>query len=76
MDSGSGTTGGGPGKPPCWRTLEESCKGLGSVSLKKKKANTHTVPFGSVIPPQASVWLVMDGIFVMDGMLVPTIAVL
>ena len=28
--------GGGPGKPPCWRTLEESCKGLGSVN------NQHT----------------------------------
>jgi hypothetical protein len=26
--------GGGPGRPPCWRTLKESCKGLGSVSLK------------------------------------------
>ena len=25
------TTGGGPGRPPFWRTLEESCKGLGSV---------------------------------------------
>jgi len=42
MDSGSGTTGGGPGRPPCWRTLEESCKGLGSVSLKNKQP-THTV---------------------------------
>ncbi len=36
--------GGGPGRPPCWRTLEESCKGLGSVSLKKKQP-THT-PWG------------------------------
>jgi hypothetical protein len=26
MDSGWGTTGGGPGRPPFWRTLEESCK--------------------------------------------------
>jgi len=34
--------GGGPGKPPCWRTLEESCKGLGSVSLKNKQP-THTL---------------------------------
>jgi hypothetical protein len=32
--------GGGPGRPPCWRTLEESCKGLGSVSLKIN--NQHT----------------------------------
>jgi hypothetical protein len=32
MDSGWGITGGG--RPPCWRTLKESCKGLGSVSLK------------------------------------------
>ena len=33
--------GGGPGKPPCWRTLEESCKGLGSVSLKINNQHTH-----------------------------------
>ena len=33
--------GGGPGRPPCWRTLEESCKGLGSVSLKIN--NHHTL---------------------------------
>ena len=33
--------GGGPGRPPCWRTLEESCKGLGSVSLQNKQP-THT----------------------------------
>ena len=33
--------GGGPGRPPCWRTLKESCKGLGSVSLKNKQP-THT----------------------------------
>ena len=33
--------GGGPGRPPCWRTLKESCKGLGSVSLKNKQL-THT----------------------------------
>ena len=42
MDSGSETTGGGPGKPPCWRTLEESCKGLGSVSLKINNQHTLT----------------------------------
>ena len=31
----------GPGRPPCWCTLKESCKGLGSVSLKIKTLNTH-----------------------------------
>jgi len=41
MDSGSGTTGGGgPSRPPFWRKLEESCKGLGSVTLKNKQS-TH-----------------------------------
>jgi len=25
-----GDSGGGPGRPPCWRTLQASCKGLGS----------------------------------------------
>jgi hypothetical protein len=39
---GRGLRGGGPGRPPCWRTLKESCKGLGSVSLKNKQP-THTV---------------------------------
>ena len=34
--------GGGPGRPPCWRTLKESCKGLGSVSLKINNQQTHT----------------------------------
>jgi hypothetical protein len=33
--------GGGPGRPPFWRTLEESCKGLGSVTLKIN--NQHTL---------------------------------
>jgi len=28
----------GPSRSPCWRTPEESCKGLGSVTLKM---NTH-----------------------------------
>jgi hypothetical protein len=37
-----GLRGGGPGRPPCWRTLKESCKGLGSVSLKIN--NQHTQP--------------------------------
>jgi hypothetical protein len=32
---------GGPGKPPFWRTLEEFCEELGSVSLKSKHS-THT----------------------------------
>ena len=45
MDSGSGTTGGGPGRPPCWRTLKESCKGLGSVSLKINNQHTHGLGF-------------------------------
>ena len=30
-----------PGRPPFWRTLEESCKGLGSVTLKI--TNQHTL---------------------------------
>ena len=34
--------GGGPGRPPCWRTLEESSKGLGSVSLKINNQHSHT----------------------------------
>jgi hypothetical protein len=42
MDSGSGTTGGMVGRPPCWRTLEESRQGLGSVSLKINNQHTHT----------------------------------
>jgi hypothetical protein len=33
--------GGGPCRPPFWRTLEESCKGLGSVV---KTNNQHTHP--------------------------------
>ena len=33
--------GGDPGRPPCWRTLKESCKGLGSVSLKINNQHTH-----------------------------------
>ena len=37
---GRGLRGGGPGRPPCWRTLKESRKGLGSVSLKIN--NQHT----------------------------------
>ena len=41
---GQGLRGRGPGRPPCWRTLEESCKGLGSVSLKNKQpTHTHTM---------------------------------
>ena len=31
----------GRGRPPCWRTLKESCKGLGSVSLKINNQHTH-----------------------------------
>ena len=33
--------GGGPGRPPCWRTLEESSQGLGSVSFKINNQHTH-----------------------------------
>jgi hypothetical protein len=36
----------GPSRPPFWRTMEESCKELGSVSLKIKAINTqHTLGF-------------------------------
>ena len=35
---------GGPSRSPFWRTPEESCKGLGSVSLKNNKLSTHTLP--------------------------------
>jgi hypothetical protein len=42
-DSGWGTTGRGPSRPPFWRTLKESCKGLGSVSLKINTQHTHGV---------------------------------
>ena len=38
---GRGLRVGGPGKQLFWRTLEEFCKGLGSVSLKSKHS-THT----------------------------------
>ena len=34
--------GGGPSRPPFRRTLEESCKGLGSVTLKPRTKNKHT----------------------------------
>jgi hypothetical protein len=33
--------GGGPSRPPFWRTLKESCKGLGSVSLKINTQHTQ-----------------------------------
>jgi len=45
MDSGWGTTGGGSeyqSRSPFWRTPEESCQGLGSVSLKKETLDTHS----------------------------------
>ena len=41
MDSGWGTTGGGPSRSPFWRTPKESCKGLGSVTFK---INTQHTP--------------------------------
>ena len=31
----------GPSRSPCWRTPEESCKGLGSVTLKMNTQHTH-----------------------------------
>jgi len=42
---GEGLRGGGPSRSPFWRTPEESCKGLGSVTLKKKQS-THTLESG------------------------------
>ncbi len=40
-----GLRGRGPGRPPFWRTLEESCKGLGSLKYYlKNKHSTHTPP--------------------------------
>ena len=44
-----GLRGGVPGRPPFWRTPEESCTGLGSVSFK---INTqHTLTFlGNHVP--------------------------
>jgi hypothetical protein len=38
---------GGPGKPPCWRTLKKFCKGLGSVTLKIK--TQHTGANGNIV---------------------------
>jgi len=38
---GQGLRGGGPGRSPVWRTPEESCKGLGSVSLKINTQHTQ-----------------------------------
>ena len=32
---------GGPSTPPFWHTPEESCKGLGSVTLKYKHSTTN-----------------------------------
>jgi hypothetical protein len=38
--------GGGPGRPLCWRTLEESCEGLHSVSLKINNSQPTYTPGG------------------------------
>ena len=38
---GQGLWVGGSGRSPCWRTPEESCKGLGSVTLKINTQHTH-----------------------------------
>jgi hypothetical protein len=34
--------GGGPGRSPFWRTPKESCKGLGSVTLKINTQRTQS----------------------------------
>jgi len=52
-----GLRGGGPGRPPCWRTLKESCKGLGSVSLKINHSST-TVTIS--VPQISSMLSTMD----------------
>ena len=39
----------GPGRPPFWRTPEESCKGLGSVTFKINTQHTHTVKIGVTV---------------------------
>jgi hypothetical protein len=41
-----GLRGGGPSRSPFWRMPEESCKGLGSVSLKINTQHTQTPHFG------------------------------
>jgi hypothetical protein len=42
MDSGWGTTGGGPSRSPFWRTPKESWKGLGSVTFKINTQHTRS----------------------------------
>ena len=39
--------GGGPGRPPFGRTLEESCKGLGSVTLNINNQHKLGYPHSS-----------------------------
>jgi hypothetical protein len=46
---GEGLRGGVPSRSPFWRTPEESCKGLGSVTLKNKHS-THTLHLRSIGP--------------------------
>ncbi len=41
-----GLLGGGPSRSPFWRTPEESCKGLGSVTLKINTQHTHCLREG------------------------------
>ena len=41
---GGGLRGGGPGRPPFWRTLKESSTGLGLVTLKINTQHTGTGP--------------------------------
>jgi hypothetical protein len=40
-----GLRGGGPSRSPFWRTPEDSCKGLGSVSFKINTQHTHRSQF-------------------------------
>jgi len=42
-------------RSPFWRTPKESCKGLGSVSLKNKHS-THTPPPGRLARRRACIW--------------------
>jgi hypothetical protein len=45
---GEGLRGGGPSRPPFWRTPKESCKGLVSSVTFRNKQSTHTWPGNAV----------------------------
>jgi hypothetical protein len=47
---GGGLRGGGPGRPPFWRTPKESCKGLGFGDLKINTQHTP-VTLRYAVPP-------------------------